>query len=363
MADMPYAVVVDGTGDVSERRLKNHDPGTLLKSSITVRSNKVVGGVRTVVMTRPITGISSQHYSFPTTPGTINFINAIGSKPTISYHKQRTAAKIAVVPTEVPGCVCSPEQLTYLSYMNSSMQQYNVYCAPEPRGDMAQHNNPACKMQSYHGGLQCCHHQFFLTDAGQDPLIPPDVDTYYLKFRYYFEEYVPEKPKRSPSHEHLHHWVFLIDSEINDYEEVACADGTMCEGSISARLQAKDMGLEDVPSNYTGIMPLVIAAHCHAPSCIREELYNADTGDLLCRVTAQYGTGSEPFNEAGYVALPPCLFGHQDGLRPPFVLKPETNLLAIKVFNNTFRHLGQMAQWTGLMVYLNTTTEADINTF
>mgnify|MGYP002836227127 CR=1 FL=1 len=32
-------------------------------------------------------------------------------------------------------------------------------------------------------------------------------------------------------------------------------------------------------------------------------------------------------------------------------LKPDANLTAVKYFNNTWRHLGQMAQWTGLMVY------------
>ena len=32
-------------------------------------------------------------------------------------------------------------------------------------------------------------------------------------------------------------------------------------------------------------------------------------------------------------------------------LTPDTNLTAVKYFNNTYRHLGQMAQWTGLMVY------------
>ena len=39
------------------------------------------------------------------------------------------------------------------------------------------------------------------------------------------------------------------------------------------------------------------------------------------------------------------------GLQYPFDLSPETNITAIKYFNNTYRHLGQMAQWTGLMVY------------
>ena len=48
--------------------------------------------------------------------------------------------------------------------------------------------NPACHMESYHGGLQCCKHSWFLTDRDQDHLIPKDkVDTYFLKWRYYFQ--------------------------------------------------------------------------------------------------------------------------------------------------------------------------------
>ena len=56
-------------------------------------------------------------------------------------------------------------------------------------------------------------------------------------------------------------------------------------------------------------------------------------------------------NEANYVALPPCLWGDQPGLRKPPTLTPDTNIRAIKYFNNTYRHMGQMAQWTGLMRY------------
>eukprot|EP00747_Dinoflagellata_sp_TGD_P077429 gnl/TRDRNA2_/TRDRNA2_159587_c2_seq2.p1 gnl/TRDRNA2_/TRDRNA2_159587_c2~~gnl/TRDRNA2_/TRDRNA2_159587_c2_seq2.p1 ORF type:complete len:114 (+),score=16.10 gnl/TRDRNA2_/TRDRNA2_159587_c2_seq2:74-415(+) len=96
--------------------------------------------------------------------------------------------------------------------------------------------------------------------------------------------------------------------------------------------------------------------HCHAPSCIREEFWNADTGEIICNVTAEYGSEkygpvSGVFNEANYIAIPPCIFGYQSGLQKPFTLSPDTNITAIKYFNNTFRHLGQMAQWTGLMVY------------
>jgi hypothetical protein len=39
------------------------------------------------------------------------------------------------------------------------------------------------------------------------------------------------------------------------------------------------------------------------------------------------------------------------GPQTPPSLRPDANLTAVKYFNNTFRHMGQMAQWTGLMVY------------
>lgn len=161
--------------------------------------------------------------------------------------------------------------------------------------------------------------------------------------------------KTAASHKHLTHWVFLIDAEVNDYEEVQCDDGTVCQGMITAYLPASQMGLEEAPDNYTTITPYVITAHCHAPSCLYQELYNADTGELICHVDAQYGNGTEVFNEANYLALPPCLFSDEDedGLRKPVVLQKETNLRAIKVFNTTTRHVGQMAQWTGLMRYDN----------
>ena len=97
-------------------------------------------------------------------------------------------------------------------------------------------------------------------------------------------------------------------------------------------------------------------AHCHAPSCIREEIWNADTGQIICNVSVMYGSEvwgpgqKNVFNEANYVAIPPCIFGNQSGIQDPWAITPDTNITAIKYFNNTFRHLGQMAQWTGMMV-------------
>jgi len=156
----------------------------------------------------------------------------------------------------------------------------------------------------------------------------------------------------------------LIDAQVNDYEEDNAQYGTRSIGKIEAHLKASEIGLEDLNGAATGpaggkfstITSLVMTPHCHAPSCIREEIWNADTNTILCNVTAKYGNEqwgplTQTFNEANYVAIPPCIFGDQSGLQTPFHLDPNTNIRAVKYFNNTYRHLGQMAQWTGMMVY------------
>merc|ERR1719323_1898453 len=121
-------------------------------------------------------------------------------------------------------------------------------------------------MNTYHGGLQCCKHSWLLTDRNQDSMVPKDkVDTYFLKWRYYFQEYAPATEKLNASHRHFHHWVFLIDATVNDYEEDNAHYGSSSVGKISAHLTAATMGLEDIPKVYHGITPLVMTPHCHAP--------------------------------------------------------------------------------------------------
>ena len=91
--------------------------------------------------------------------------------------------------------------------------------------------------------------------------------------------------------------------------------------------------------------------HCHAPSCIKMELWNADTGALICRQVPVYGstpaaTPQNPYDELGYAAIPPCLYGDkEDGLLPPPFLRYDQNLTAVKWNNNTYGHYGEMAMW------------------
>ena len=92
--------------------------------------------------------------------------------------------------------------------------------------------------------------------------------------------------------------------------------------------------------------------HCHAPACISIELYKNDTGtpELLCRQVSVYGEGdvaANKFDEVGYVALPPCLWGSpEEGLEPPVYLGPNTPMFSMTKSRNTLvGHTGQMASW------------------
>jgi hypothetical protein len=366
MADLPYAIIVDGDGAISERKLANHGPGTELTATLQILSNNVVGGMRTVLLSRATVGLDENYFTIPSEPSALKLIVAIGDTTTISYHSKRDAAVIMLLPSLVPACLCKPISTTYLTYMNTTTSEFHTTCVDEPRSDMLHHGdgtgrelpNAACNMKTYHGGLRCCAHKNFLTDLEQDSLIPNKTDIYFLRWRYYFQEYVPEDSvNRQPaSHKSLYHWVFLIDDAVNDYEEDNAQYGEAAMGKITAHLTVDTMGIENRPSTANNVTFLVMTPHCHAPSCIREEIWNADTNEILCNVSAEYGKpayGSlnAVFNEKDYVAIPPCIFGYQEGLQYPWTLPFGTNITAIKYLNNTYRHLGQMAQWTGLIHY------------
>jgi len=56
--------------------------------------------------------------------------------------------------------------------------------------------------------------------------------------------------------------------------------------------------------------------------------------------------GGDKYDEAGYIALPPCLWGDDPGLQPSVLLPPNTELVSIKKNKNTYMgHYGEMASW------------------
>jgi len=102
----------------------------------------------------------------------------------------------------------------------------------------------------------------------------------------------------------------------------------------------------------TNARMIYAGGHCHAPSCISIELYRNDTGtpQLLCHQATKYGEGEvdkDKFDEAGYVVLPPCLWGDaSEGLEAPSWLPPNTPMFSIKRNRNTWTgHYGEMASW------------------
>ena len=96
---------------------------------------------------------------------------------------------------------------------------------------------------------------------------------------------------------------------------------------------------------------LYAGGHCHAPSCIDIRLFRNDSGtpQLLCRQASKYGQGDfvhDKWDEAGYITLPPCLWGDDEGLDAAPWLPDNTPVFSIKRNRNThLGHFGEMASW------------------
>ena len=83
--------------------------------------------------------------------------------------------------------------------------------------------------------------------------------------------------------------------------------------------------------NSKGFKLIYVAPHCHAATCIDMELYDSDTGNLICRVVGEMGKGTNAtYDEEGYIKLNPCLFGEDEGLLEPKMFKWNSNFTSIK---------------------------------
>ena len=351
MADKPYAIIVDGiTGAVSERRLGDHDhgapQGALLNSSVKVISNTVSkdngGGLRTVVLSRPLQGATAKHYTFDPAATHIQYINALGSGAKLAYHKAKSAATIALFPSHAkPLAVCKAPALPFgsgsgrINYLGSDSVGFNAgRCPAQPRGDLLAQRNPTCDLRTYSGGLSTCHHGWHLLDADQDIPWADQPLVYYKKFRVYYQPYNASFHKQIQRHD----WGIGADSDHAEWDVPKCPEGTptpQCNHTITGTWMPVPPGGQD---QY-----MVLAHfHCHAPTCLKVELWNNDTGKLLCRQEPIYGgTGiidQKRFDEPGYVAIPTCMWGSPEhGLERP----PKMNGVTIfvkGVTNNTYGH-------------------------
>jgi len=228
-------------------------------------------------------------------------------------------------------------------------------CPAQPTSDLGFIHNPTCQADTYVGGIMCCDGGNILLDKDQNPW-QDDIMTYYLKFRFYFQEYTPG------SHLNLQRLYWQTEVAAGEYDIVQCDPGTppsQCVYTITSRWSVRQMGetcstseggactglTSADPAETAGVELIYAGPHCHAPSCLSMELYHANTGKLLCHMDAQYGASDELYDEKGYVHLPPCLWGHEDGLPKPLLLGLDDELLSIKRNNNTYYHYGDMASW------------------
>lgn len=273
MADSPYAIIVDGAGTVTERKLANHAAGAVLSPSVKVLSNAVKGGLRSVVLSRSLKGASAAHYSFDPTGLSIDLIEAVGASSSFGYHKARTAATIRLWPSGgAPACVCSlpavpfgqgAGQIKYLPTGETVGFPPNR-CAAYPQGELIQRHNPTCDLRTYTGGLATCHHGWSLLDAEQEVPWADQPLVLYKKYRIYFQEFDPQRHKQIERHD----WGIGADGDHSEYDVPKCAAGTpigKCTHQISGAWVPVPAGGDD---KY-----LVLAHHhCHAPTCLRVEL-------------------------------------------------------------------------------------------
>ena len=334
MSDLPYSIIVDGYGKVFEQKLGNHDQGKLLKTSISIKENVVSGGIRTVQIIRNNEGINSDYYSFSPDNANIPILLAVGNTPDFKYHKFRGTNTLYLSAIGGRTCVCDNGHGGSINGLN-----FVKNCRPEPYGDLLGQHNPTCFIKSYQGGLACCHHKNVLLDS--DQIQPTDEMTYQLKFRFWFQDFL--------GHKKLERFYYQTEAYAGEYDIPKCGEGIppeYCIHSITAHFQGRDMIDKNIIGNNKGFKLIYLAPHCHAPTCIDMELYNQDTGDLICHVNGDLGKGTEDkYDEEGYIKLNPCLFGEDDGLLEPHLFKWDTNFTSIKRNNNTNAHYGDMASW------------------
>merc|ERR1712176_482692 len=264
MSNSPYAIVVDGDGQVTEHVLGAHKAGVQLNTSVRIMSNSVVAGTRTVVMQRQTKGLTPQHYTFDPRKISLDFINAIGLGPTFSYHKSKTASSISLWPVSAPACICSIPAVPFghgggtIEYLPTG-ERIGFTTSCNPTESIWSNQNPTCDLRTYQGGLQTCHHGWHLLDADQDVPWQDQPLEYWMKFRLYFQEYNP-----------AHHVLAIygpgwtqwgIGANTGEYDVPQCLPGTPteeCKHEITGTITPIGTDLHIVAAHF----------HCHAPTCL-----------------------------------------------------------------------------------------------
>ena len=382
MADQPWTVVVDGSGVVTERKLQNHLPGTQLKATVKVVSSSSADGRRTVVLTRSLLGASADYFNFSVASddAVVKIITAVGSGPTFAVHKDKALSSIALLPVggSVGACICPEAPKPFglasgkLVYNRVANQSYDTgaggvgfragKCAPYPATVNIIQKNPTCDIRHYRGGQWACHHMWSLLDAEQEIPWSGQPLVFHHKYRFWVQ------PFKADYHKAVHYGSgsqLLVGSPW-EYDVPKCsatptpAGCSLVNGTWIHTITG---------SKYNDEMMVTLNMHCHAPTCLEMSVYTCPMGmsldecakpttaaealakgyKLLCREAPVYGGSGNPhvagsrFDEAGYIAIPDCLWGSPEhGLVPP-VNTSKVPLFILKTANATNAHYGEMA--------------------
>jgi len=333
-------------GRVATRRLGDHNPGQDLDGyKTTIVNNTVADGRRTVYLKYDTgldafetskenwenVGVLNQRLASAKDGQKISVIGAVGQGGEFRYHgNTRGSVQAYALPHDVGYCVCKNNDDKPMGTINGVA--YN----PECNEQLIREGNPTCNVASYAGGQLCCAGGTILLDKDQSP--PEEAkDEVRVKLRVYYEdgEKQEEQPKRTkiifyaPEGDQAEYDIPVTESGIHVLEKT---------------VEARDWGIKDGhPAEL-----VVLQGHCHTPMCISQELWNADTNELICSTSMNYGTdpNDEVGNEEGYIlGSSVCLWGNDDGLKSPPVITADTKLYYKKVANSTYQHYGDMAGW------------------
>eukprot|EP00912_Choanoflagellata_sp_UC4_P000200 UC4_evm5s127 len=289
MKDQPYAIIVDGHGMVSEFKLGDHVAGTRISTQVEVISNNVKNNTRTIVLTRSFVGRTADHFNFTANgdDNVIEWMNAIGSTADYSMHQAMSSASITLVKVGVRNCLLG-EAVTF-GHTHGAF----VYTHDDNTTETIWTKGGSC------------------SNTTSSDLIPGEYDV---------TKQTPAKSRKDVNASGIQTNIFKFS-----VREMINPGDTRTQVFSTPHPSA----------NQTGIKLLYINGHCHAAACIQFDLYNDDTGELICRQQGRFGKTLRPdanksgdrFDERGYITL-----------RPSF----NTTLRSEKITNATFTHYGEM---------------------
>lgn len=212
--------------------------------------------------------------------------------------------------------------------------------------ELIDQGNPSCSLETYQGGYRCCENGVFLTDDIPGPLAMSHPLQMKITVTYYEDLQSPQIVTHTN----------CCDASGNstakgniEYDVPQCPAGTppeLCEHIVTS-VQPLDLSLRHHghSSHPDRLLDLVHAwGHQHI-GAIGMELWNEQTGQLLCKTQPRYGNGTQVGNEAGFlVGIPPCVWGPPPLPAPPR-LRARDLIRTVARYNSSVPRHGVMSLW------------------